>query len=193
MSKAYTLIRSPRQIRALASPLRQEIVDCLLASGPMSVAELSAELGKPADSLYYHIRLLKAVQLIQELGQRSTGRREESVFDLIARPLRVHYQPSSAANRKAVNKMSRAMHRLAERDFERALESKHVTVDGRHRNVWAGRLVGRFGKKDLVELNQIVDRLNELFDAGRGRDSGKLQSFCYSMAPLQDRDLREKE
>jgi predicted transcriptional regulator len=54
-------IAGARQIRALASPIRQDILDALTAIGPCSVSELAAAIGRPADGLYYHIRhLLKA-------------------------------------------------------------------------------------------------------------------------------------
>src|SRR5262245_46892405 len=49
--RSYVVSRAD-QLRALRSPLRQEIIDAVAASGPRSVAELAEILGRPADALY---------------------------------------------------------------------------------------------------------------------------------------------
>ena len=40
------------QMRVLASPVRQEMLDALTRMGAVSLAELGAVLGRPADGLY---------------------------------------------------------------------------------------------------------------------------------------------
>ena len=45
------IIRSKRQMRALAASTRQEILDVLPRMGTVSVAELATALGRPADAL----------------------------------------------------------------------------------------------------------------------------------------------
>ena len=62
-----TAIRDPGRIAVLASPVRQEIVDTLaMLGGEASVAALAEQLGRPADGLYYHLRLLEQHELIVE-------------------------------------------------------------------------------------------------------------------------------
>ncbi|HET9620627.1 MAG TPA: helix-turn-helix domain-containing protein, partial [Kofleriaceae bacterium] len=52
-------IVEPRAIAALASPVRQEILDTVEAlGGTATIAELAAQLGRPADGLYYHVTVL---------------------------------------------------------------------------------------------------------------------------------------
>ena len=71
-------VRNAAAIRLLASPVRQEIVDTLEAlGGEASVAELAAEVGRAADGLYYHLRLLVRGGLIDELAGDGEGRLEQ--------------------------------------------------------------------------------------------------------------------
>lgn len=49
-------VRGKRQLAALAAAARQEVVDVLAEMGSVSVAELAAALGRPADALYFHLR-----------------------------------------------------------------------------------------------------------------------------------------
>src|SRR5262245_35684610 len=81
---------SPTQLRLLASPVRQEIVDVLESAGARSVAELGALLGRPADALYHHLRRLVAVGLV-EVERRQVGRHAFAVYDLRERPVRISY------------------------------------------------------------------------------------------------------
>jgi predicted transcriptional regulator len=41
-------IRKPEELRALVSPVRQEIIDVLSSRGAMSIAEFAAAIGRPA-------------------------------------------------------------------------------------------------------------------------------------------------
>ena len=97
-SRANREISSPRQIRALISPVRQDIVDTVEAAGPCSVADLACLLGMPADGLYYHIRcltragLLKAVNSKSQHG-RSAVRLETATSQWVRVPSRKSCQP----------------------------------------------------------------------------------------------------
>src|SRR5215831_10287962 len=69
-------IRGRRELRALVSPARQEIIDLLARMGDTTIAELAAGLGRPADGLYYHVRALQRAGLILEVDGRVEGRAE---------------------------------------------------------------------------------------------------------------------
>ena len=73
-------IRRTEQIEALASPVRQEIVDALQVSGACPIAEVAAQLGRAPDSLYYHVRHLERVGLVVRRGVRRNGQRDEALF-----------------------------------------------------------------------------------------------------------------
>src|SRR5436305_14568691 len=53
------MIDTPAALGALVSTVRQEIVDTIEAIGAeAAVADIAAQLGRPADGLYYHLRRL---------------------------------------------------------------------------------------------------------------------------------------
>jgi predicted transcriptional regulator len=75
-------ISTPRQIRVLASPVRQDIVETVDAAGPCSVAELARLLGMPADGLYYHIRRLSSADLLKAVNAKSKRGRGEARLEV---------------------------------------------------------------------------------------------------------------
>jgi DNA-binding transcriptional ArsR family regulator len=97
------VIRSKRQMRALAAPTRQEILDILPRMGTVSVAELAAALGRPADSLYYHLRILKNVGLVLSDGYRALNGRREALFRAVAPELSLCYELGKKGNGSEVN------------------------------------------------------------------------------------------
>ena len=99
-------IRDPRQIAALKAASRQEVMDVLATMGTVSIAELAVALGRPADSLYYHIRILQRVGLVQASGSRESGGRTEKLYRAVSSYLRLGYVPGKRA-------MPRASHRLS--------------------------------------------------------------------------------
>ena len=62
------------QIRCLMSQVRQEIVDVVEALGTCSIGEIAEQLGRSADGLYYHVKALVKVDLLEERGVRPGGR-----------------------------------------------------------------------------------------------------------------------
>jgi DNA-binding transcriptional ArsR family regulator len=64
----FHVVRTKKQLAALVSAGRQEIVDVLSQIGTVSVAELAAALNRPADAIYYHLRVLKRAGLVIHAG-----------------------------------------------------------------------------------------------------------------------------
>ena len=73
-------IMTPDQLAAMASPRRQDIVDRLAATGPLSVKELAAQIGARPPALYHHIERLLEVGLIVEAGTRTVRRKRETAL-----------------------------------------------------------------------------------------------------------------
>src|SRR5688500_18528922 len=95
------VIEDAREIGLLASPTRIEIVDTLESLGSaVSVAELAAALGRPADGLYYHLRQLAAGGLIEQEAAPE-GRRYRTRSRSGDR-LRLRYRPG--ADRKSTRR-----------------------------------------------------------------------------------------
>src|SRR6187402_212726 len=100
-ARALHAVREARQIEALASGARQELVDALQTLGPCSIADLGAHLGRASDSLYYHVRLLARAGLVVERGSRRSGARDEALWDVPGR-LALDVEPRTARERRTL-------------------------------------------------------------------------------------------
>lgn len=181
-SSAPFIISAPAQVRALASPARQEVVDALVAAGPCSIAELAAHTGRAPDSLYHHIRVLKKAGLILERDPRKSGRHVAAIYDLPGRPVLIRY---ASAQPRALNAVVASALRLGLRDFHRALGDGRAVTDGPARNLWGGRVKGWVGPDDLLEMNTLLRRLYELIHTGAPGPGRQPQSFSFAVAPVR--------
>jgi len=169
----------------VAAP-RQEIVDVLEQLGTVSVAELAATLGRPADALYFHLRALTRAGLVVRCGSRARPGGSEALYRTVAPELRLQYEPDVAANREAVSAIVASMLRLATRDFTRALRRGGVVVDGPGRELSAVRKVGRLSAAQIARLNRGIATLVREVSASRGR--GRLYAVTLTVTPLDHRN-----
>lgn len=181
------LITEPRQIRALVSPVRQEIADALHSAGPLSISQLANMLGRPADALYFHIRLMERVGLLSRVGEVPTGRRAGALYDVIARPLRIYYDTARPTVGRAIIKVSGSMMRLAHRDFARAFKDGLVKPEGEHRNTWSGRAKGWVTPDELAEINRCWKRVLGILQDARPREGAQLHAATFVMTPVREK------
>lgn len=183
-------VEKPREIALLAAPARQELVDTLEAlGGEASVATLAAQLGRPADGLYYHLRLLVRGGLLEELPDDGDGRRYRTRVDKGQR-LQLRYRGGRNAGAAAVEKVGTSMMRIATRDFAAALKRSDVATEGPEREVWASRSKGWVDQRDLAEINRLLSRALELLHKPRSPSRDKLIALAWVLAPLPVRASR---
>jgi len=184
----------PKATSELFKPARLEVYEALQIGGPSSIAELAARLGRPADSLYYHVRKLVAIGVIEALPDeereaRGPGRRG-AVYALVGRLVDVELNPRSRRSREAWAEGGSAVLRLAQRDFGRALESGEVQPTGARRNLFLRRLKLRLDAAQLREVNEHVEALNELLMRHAENTEGELHAITCVMTPLEERTER---
>jgi len=79
---------SVREVKALAHPLRLQLLECLLNGGPATASMLARELDESSGATSYHLRALAAAGLIEEDLDRRKGRerwwRHNRTFGLIS-------------------------------------------------------------------------------------------------------------
>ena len=186
------LVEDADEISLLASPTRIEIVDTLEALGEaVSVAELAAAVGRPADGLYYHLRQLAEGGLIEEEAAPD-GRRYRSRTRKGDR-LRLRYRPGSTANADAVGRVAASVLRVAGRDFARALADPDTVVEGPRRELWAARGKGWVDAAELAEINRLLARLMELVQKpATERPRGKLVALSWVLAPVEAKPARRE-
>ena len=149
-------IDRPAQLRALASPLRQELLDVLEGSGPCGIADLAESLGRAPDTLYFHVRRLQQVGLVVEVARRKVGRHTTTIYDVPGRPLRIDRTKARAADLQAV---AAGVLRLAVRDHRRGLGATETVPTGPGRNHWAGRTRGWLDARQLAHANRLLEQL----------------------------------
>lgn len=177
-------IKDPAQIRALESPMRQEIVDAITAIGPCSITELAANLGRAADSLYFHVKKLVKVRLVQELEKRKSGRHEWAVYAMPGRVARIVY--TDAASR-SIRKVVAGAVRLSLREFNNASIQKEVRTSGPGRNLWGGRTKGWLNDADLIEINKLLEQIQQIMYRSEPGPGRAVHSLAWVLTPAQVR------
>jgi len=187
--KKRAVVEDAKEIGLLASPTRIEIVDTLETfPDAVTVAELAAQLGRPADGLYYHLRQLADGGLIEE-EVSPEGRRYRTRTRQGDR-LRLRYRPGATPNARAVGRVAASVLRVAGRDFERAIADPASVVEGAQRELWAARGKGWVGASELAEINRLLVRLMDLLQHPRKSRRDKLVAVTWVLAPLKSKPVR---
>ena len=163
-------VETTKQLLAMGTPGREEIVDAVGAIGPCSVPEIARFVGRPRNALYYHIRELRDCGLLIESKVQRDGVKTTSLYDVPGRPVIVRYDLSTPRTRKAVVQIARARFRSGERGFVRACKPSLAVTEGPTRNLWVAHWKGRLNEEHLLEANRLFNELVDLF--GRAANSG---------------------
>jgi hypothetical protein len=180
------VVSGPDRLRALVSPARQEVLEVMTRMGAVSLAELGAVLGRPADGLYYHVRALERLGLVVLAGTRRKGRHGEALFRAAAAEFVIRYPSTPAGRGRTVTPVVTAMLRLGIRDFRRALADGRVRFDGPDREVWAVRTTGWLSASQLRRVNRLIRELARS-TAQRG-PARRLYAATVVLAPLVQRN-----
>lgn len=184
-------IENPKEIGLLASPTRIEIVDTLESlGGEATVAELAAQLGRPADGLYYHLRQLAEGGLLIETATPDGRRYRTRVPE--GERLRLRYKPGKNANAKAVGDVAASVLRVAGRDFKRAISDPEAVAEGALRELWAARNKGWVGDAELAEINRLLVRIIMLLHRPRTTTRNRLVALSWIIAPVDAKPARRE-
>ena|SRR5688572_25717869 len=182
-ARKHQRVSGPEQIALLASPVRQDLVDTLEAlGGEADVAAVAAQLGRPADGLYYHFDLLAKAGLLQRVDSTGNARRYRLGKGRGA-PLKLDYG-KDAESSEAVGRVVDKLLQAARSDFRAALQEPDTVKDGPERELWAGRNKGWVNKRDLAEANRLLVRLQQLLQGPRRAGRDQLVSLSFVLAPL---------
>ena len=184
------LVTDKPQMEALASGVRQEIVDVLPRLGTVSVAELARALDRPPDALYYHIRSLQRVGLVVQAGFARKGRRREALYRAVAPQLELRLDPRSPAREQAAGAIVASMMRMGIRDYRRSIKRPDVVASGPDRDVWALRTTGWLAPADVKNVVKSIKRL--LADVSQPKGPGRLYSLTLAFSPVQQRARERK-
>jgi len=184
---------TPKQRRALRSPIRLEILGYFVTSDGMSIADIAERMGRPASALYYHIRILEEVGVLQKVGERPGTKRGEALYDLVADRFAYPTKAGSASEgRDAVKAMSVAF-RAAERDLEAVLLSRKKLSEGKKRKYFAARLHCRASKSTLAKVSKLLREVESIIAKESQRDqhsddAKEFFSYTVALLPLRGRE-----
>jgi DNA-binding transcriptional ArsR family regulator len=172
-------ITSRKQLLALASPGREDIIDAVELIGPCGVTEIARFLGRPRNALYYHVRVLRDVGLLLETTVSGAGTKPFAQYDVPGRPVILRYDLSSERSRRAVARVGRSRFRRGERGFLRACRKDLAVVEGPRRNLWVVHLKGWLSPRDLEAANEHFHKLVEIFR--QGADAATEERAAYDL------------
>jgi len=184
MAPRSLVLKHPRQLGALVSPVRVEIVEALQASGPQPIRALAAQIGRTPHSLYHHFRCLQAAGLVAVRETRRRGRRDEAVYALAAERLVVPERARSAAHVDALTRSTSALLRRAERNFRRAVETGEHRVARSAIGAMAGSRRARLDDATLRRVSALVARIDALLAKGGAKPRGRLFLWTFVLSPI---------
>ena len=187
--KKTLLIRSAEQVRALRTPLRQEIVQALTKLGACTVRELADELGHEPAALYYHVHALEEAGITVATGHRRGGGRPEGVYQLVAEKILIDRSETSKPFLSALAELQRATLRTAERELTRAVEARGDRPAADGASPMLLRLTSRLRPRDAARAAKLLRELAEFLaenDGAAADDAYSLTiAFVRTTAPTQ--------
>lgn len=179
-------VTSLKQLLALASPGREDIIDAVGVLGPCSVPEIAKFVGRPRNALYYHITALRDRGLLIETSIQRDGIKTTSLYDLPGRPMIVRYDLTSPRIRSAVVQLGRRRFRTGERGFVRACKSDIPVTHGPMRNLWVSHWKGWLSDAQLREANVLFNKLVDLYGRAGDADMGGRTplEITFAIAPV---------
>lgn len=192
MEPSRYVVESLSQLQAIASPIRQEIIDVIQARGQCSIGDLAEELGRPADGLYYHVRALLAEGLLRQSSRKADNGRDERVLETAAKGslMVAGHDPKDPATIAAKEKLVGSALKIALKDFAASLGSGQAVLEGRARNLTAGRVKSRLAGAELARVNRLFDEILSILTEPQEDSAAPLFSFAWVLAPVEAKPKR---
>ncbi len=111
-------------LKALAHPLRQQLLTWLQRHGPATSADLAAEFGVDRGATSYHLRQLAQFGFIEEDTDRSSGRRK--YWRAIPQDIRLPRRPANPEVAAAAEEIGQRWMERADRDLTAYLSDREA-------------------------------------------------------------------
>jgi DNA-binding transcriptional ArsR family regulator len=189
----------PAALDAVASPVRQEILERLRHAGAASVADLARLTGRSPTALHYHVALLRRAGLLRPAGRRPAGKGSEALYRLAAARFAVVGDRRTGRGLGAAARTLAATLRLAQREGTRAIHDGRAAGSGPGRRLHARRHSARLSPAALARVNRLIEAIERVFSReldreararrlGRRRragdeDAGRMVALTLLLAP----------
>ena len=172
------------QMEALGSPVRHQIHLTMEMLGSCSVNELAERMGRVPETLYYHVRRLEKVGILEQVGKRVGSRRDEAIFQLKAKRLRIDPSQTSPRFLKALAKGCGSLLRFAQRAFEWALKAGVDRRVGPKRRLRIEQVTVRLSDRNLARLNERLDSVQGFLADADEPGEQRMYVITLATAPL---------
>jgi predicted ArsR family transcriptional regulator len=158
----------PRVLRAVAHPVRLDLLDLLQRDGPLTASRCAERLGLTAKVCSYHLNLLGKYGLIEETGE---GKGRARPWRVGSRGLSyVHRPTESAGTARAADEFARTMLGRDVGHIEEFVQRRHeLPKSWRNVSTMSSNPL-RLNARQLRELGRdllaVLDKYRRLEDAG---------------------------
>jgi len=189
--KRTLVIRDPKMVRALRTPLRREILEALIRLRSSSVKDLGAEIGRTPAALYYHVHELARVGLIRETEKRGGGKRRQSMYEPVAGRIVIDRTVRTGPFIGALADLQRSTLRTAERELARALESAQRAGVPRADAASLIRSTARLKLKAAKQAQKKLRDLAQFIAENDDPSAAGTYAVTAALVPLKRRSRRE--
>jgi predicted transcriptional regulator len=171
-------------LRAIRTPLRQEILRSIVGLGPVSVRELAGVLDRQPASLYYHVHALEQAGLIVRDGQHHLGGRAENTYTAVADRILVDRTARSPSFARALVDLHRAALSQADREIENAVRREQLGETPEGEGVVLLRLTASLSKRDAREARQRLHELAQFLGEKNSTEGKETLSLTAALVSL---------
>ena len=162
MAQRVRTITKPEHLKALASPIRHDIIDRLAALGPLSVRDLAHVLGRKPTAIYRHLISLEKLGLVLASANSGAKGRPAMLYRTAAPLAGLKRAPRISGGPAPMVKIASAMARQAARDYAAAFKFDGWIGEGAKRNHGFFELVTSPSPKKLAKINALLEDLAQL-------------------------------
>ncbi len=196
----YADVRTPAQFDALASPVRDQIVQVIVNqapaspdstdSGGVSIREVAEQLGRKPGSLYRHFEALVKSGLIRETGAQTSGGRDAMTYCAEGEALRLITPARPGPALTALCRYLQRMGAFAGRESAAAVRDRaRRSIPGATESARSDQAsVSMFGWLDSSQqehLHQLLLDVAGIFENARRRPGTKLIAASMLIRPVR--------
>lgn len=184
MAKEKAHLVQGAALHALPYNGRIEIIEALMNQQPATVEELGDFLERDPTSLYYHLRPLLELGLVEEAGERATSKRPAKLYRLPASRLEVDPDDKSPEALDVRKRVVRTVLAKALQRLEAGLDDPELVLGGRRPTVVYGLRIARLKPRGHERVARKLRELSELLSEEHDPD-GRAFALTFQMAPFE--------
>lgn len=184
------MLQGVRPLRALASPIRQEIVTTL-GDGPATVKELATRLGRTRQALHYHVARLVAAGIAAAAGERGIGPAKERIFRIPQQRIAVGAR-RSRKDLDAAQAATAALLRLTQRELRAALR-REGRVPQESSQIVVMRARCRLDSRGVAQVQKLISKIDDRLRTARRFEKHPTYALTVVLTPVRDATLSTQE